>query len=128
VVGYAPAYAPCAPAVSPDGQGEAEGEGGGWRSWFGLDRKPEAPAEPAAPPAAILPEPMMLMNMRSLLQPLALTGSACPGRLREQRTTRSQPRRRDTTRGAAPGSGSRRRQFRPDTGASGASRASEFWW
>ena len=57
VVGYAPAYAPCAPAVSPDGQGETEGEGGGWRSWFGLDRKPEAPAEPAATPAAATPPP-----------------------------------------------------------------------
>lgn len=55
MVGYAPTYAPCAPAVSPDGQGEAEGEGGGWRSWFGLDRKPEAPAEPAATPAAATP-------------------------------------------------------------------------
>ncbi|MDW7603442.1 hypothetical protein R1V99_23650, partial [Stenotrophomonas maltophilia] len=51
VVGYAPAYAPCAPAASPEGQGEAEGEGGGWRSWFGLDRKPEAPAESAATPS-----------------------------------------------------------------------------
>ena len=57
VVGYAPAYAPCAPAASPEGQGEADGEGGGWRSWFGLDRKPEAPAEPAAAPAAATPPP-----------------------------------------------------------------------
>jgi len=57
VVGYAPAYEPCAPAPLPDAQGGAEGEGGGWRSWFGLDRKPEPAAEPAAAPAAATPPP-----------------------------------------------------------------------
>jgi len=31
-------------------------QGGGWRSWFGLDPKPEAPAE-AAPQAAPAPTP-----------------------------------------------------------------------
>ena len=41
----------------PDAQGGAEGEGGGWRSWFGLDRKPEPAAEPAAAPAAATPPP-----------------------------------------------------------------------
>ncbi|WP_445514342.1 penicillin-binding protein 1B [Stenotrophomonas sp. 3(2025)] len=57
VVGYAPAYEPCAPAALPDAQDGAEGEGGGWRSWFGLDRKPEPAAEPAAAPAAATPPP-----------------------------------------------------------------------
>ncbi len=57
VVGYAPAYAPCtAPTAVPEGEGgEATGEGGGWRSWFGLDKKPEPAAEPA--PAAATPSP-----------------------------------------------------------------------
>lgn len=57
VVGYAPAYAPCtAPTAVPEGEGgEASGEGGGWRSWFGLDKKPEPAAEPA--PAAATPSP-----------------------------------------------------------------------
>jgi len=40
VAGFAPAYAPCAPPAVPE---EETQEGGGWRSWFGLDRK-----EPAA--------------------------------------------------------------------------------
>nr|WP_197974356.1 penicillin-binding protein 1B [Stenotrophomonas sp. CFBP 13724] len=49
VVGYAPAYASCAPpAALPEEGGE---QGGGWRSWFGLDPKPDAPAEPSAQPA-----------------------------------------------------------------------------
>jgi len=52
VVGYAPAYAPCAPPPPVD---EPQ-QGGGWRSWFGLDPKPEAPAE-AAPQAAPAPTP-----------------------------------------------------------------------
>ncbi len=48
VVGYAPAYAPCAPPqVLPEEEGEAESSGG-WRSWFGLDRRRE---EPEAAPA-----------------------------------------------------------------------------
>lgn len=45
VVGYAPAYAPCAPPAAP------EEEAGGWRSWFGLDPKPETPPETPAQPA-----------------------------------------------------------------------------
>lgn len=57
VVGYAPAYAPCtAPTAVPEGEGgETTGEGGGWRSWFGLDKKPEPAADPA--PAAATPSP-----------------------------------------------------------------------
>lgn len=42
VAGFAPAYASC--VIEPPPQ---EQESGGWRSWFGLDRKPE-PAEQAA--------------------------------------------------------------------------------
>lgn len=50
VAGFAPAYSACvieAP-VAP------EEESGGWRSWFGLDRKPEEapPAEDTPPPAS----------------------------------------------------------------------------
>jgi len=46
VVGYAPAYVPCSAAAAPvEGEPAAEG-GGGWRSWFGLDRKDKDP-EPA---------------------------------------------------------------------------------
>ncbi len=53
VVGFAPAYAPCSPPTEavPDA-GEGGSEGGGWRSWFGLDRK--AP-EPASTPASETP-------------------------------------------------------------------------
>ena len=59
VVGFAPAYAPCAPpqALPEEGQAQpVEGEerhGGGWRSWFGLDKKKETPPADAAstPPA-----------------------------------------------------------------------------
>jgi len=50
VVGYAPAYAPCAPPPAPV---EEESGGGGWRSWFGLDKAPDAAAEP--PPAQPAP-------------------------------------------------------------------------
>ena len=52
VVGYAPAYSPCVIQTVPDeSEAPAEGEGGGWRSWFGLDKKkPEAPAQPAVQP------------------------------------------------------------------------------
>ncbi len=49
VVGYAPAYAPCAP---PAALPEETNEGGGWRSWFGLDRRQEPAPEAAAPPAS----------------------------------------------------------------------------
>jgi len=44
VAGFAPGYAPCAPPAVPEEQAQ---QGGGWRSWFGLDRKDPAP-EPAA--------------------------------------------------------------------------------
>ena len=44
VPGHAPAYVPCAPP-EPEMPVEQE-QGGGWRSWFGLDRKPEPPAAP----------------------------------------------------------------------------------
>lgn len=51
VVGYAPAYVPCSAAAAPvEGETASEGGntggGGGWRSWFGLDKK-EKQAEPA---------------------------------------------------------------------------------
>jgi len=45
VAGFAPGYRPCiieAPAE--------EASSGGWRSWFGLDRKDEAPPEPTPTP------------------------------------------------------------------------------
>lgn len=45
VAGFAPAYSPCVIEPPP----EEESSSGGWRSWFGLDRKPEAPRE--EPPA-----------------------------------------------------------------------------
>ncbi|MBA3929627.1 MAG: penicillin-binding protein 1B [Xanthomonas sp.] len=49
VTGFAPAYAPCV-VEQPAVEGE-EQEGGGWRSWFGLDRKEEpAPPPQEAPP------------------------------------------------------------------------------
>ncbi len=47
VAGFAPAYSPCVIEPPP----EEESSSGGWRSWFGLDRKPEAPRqEPPAQP------------------------------------------------------------------------------
>ena len=49
VVGYAPAYVPCAPPVA---EPPAEGEGGGWRSWFGLEPKAESAPASSAPPAS----------------------------------------------------------------------------
>lgn len=53
VVGYAPAYVPCAPPVA---EPSAEGEGGGWRSWFGLDPKPASePASSPPPPPSTSP-------------------------------------------------------------------------
>jgi len=54
VVGYAPAYAPCAPPAALPEEG---GEGGGWRSWLGLDRKPEPPAQSPPAPATTSPQP-----------------------------------------------------------------------
>ena len=41
VAGFAPGYVPCAPQAAPEEEAQ---EGGGWRSWFGLDRKEPAPA------------------------------------------------------------------------------------
>ncbi|MEG0186725.1 MAG: penicillin-binding transpeptidase domain-containing protein, partial [Stenotrophomonas sp.] len=58
VVGYAPAYAPCAPppaALPEEEGGEGSTEGGGWRSWFGMGKKPEPAAEPAPAPATTPP-------------------------------------------------------------------------
>jgi penicillin-binding protein 1B len=52
VSGFAPDYATCViePVIEETGEGETEG--GGWRSWFGLDKKQEQapPAEPAPAP------------------------------------------------------------------------------
>jgi penicillin-binding protein 1B len=53
VAGFAPEYAPCVIEPMPD---ETEEEGGGWRSWFGLDKKPEEQSEPPPEPAPT-PEP-----------------------------------------------------------------------
>jgi penicillin-binding protein 1B len=50
VTGFAPAYAACVVEQAPV-EGE-ESEGGGWRSWFGLDRK----EEPAPPPQDTPPQ------------------------------------------------------------------------
>jgi len=55
VVGYAPAYVPCSAAAAPSegepAEGEPAGQGGGWRSWFGLDKKDkEAAPAPSNPP------------------------------------------------------------------------------
>ena len=50
--GYAPPYQPCVYA-EPEPYGEtpaAKEEGGGWRSWFGLDRKPKDSAAPTPQP------------------------------------------------------------------------------
>ncbi|MDQ1092386.1 penicillin-binding protein 1B [Xanthomonas sacchari] len=55
VVGFVPAYAACTPPQAlPEDAASAEGEhqGGGWRSWFGLDKKKDPPADAAAPPPA----------------------------------------------------------------------------
>jgi len=61
VVGFAPAFAPCAPPQALPEEGQAppapangeERHGGGWRSWFGLDKKKQTPPADAAstPPA-----------------------------------------------------------------------------
>ncbi len=56
VVGYTPAYVPCtAPSALPEGEGGEQTEGGGWRSWFGLEKKPEAAPEPAQNAPAATP-------------------------------------------------------------------------
>ncbi|WP_269791234.1 penicillin-binding protein 1B [Stenotrophomonas sp. Iso1] len=52
VVGFAPQYVPCtmpAEAAPVEGQGDSQQEGGGWRSWFGME--PKQPEPSAAPPA-----------------------------------------------------------------------------
>ena len=52
VVGFAPQYVPCTmPAEAPpvEGEGGSQQEGGGWRSWFGIE--PRQPEPAAAPPA-----------------------------------------------------------------------------
>ncbi|MCL7713378.1 penicillin-binding protein 1B [Stenotrophomonas mori] len=46
VAGFAPPYASCAPPPAPE-----EERGGGWRRWFGLDRKDAATEAPADAPA-----------------------------------------------------------------------------
>lgn len=51
VAGFAPEYAPCVVQTAPE-ETVIEEEGGGWRSWFGLDGKKEAEA-----PAPAEPEP-----------------------------------------------------------------------
>ncbi len=50
VAGFAPAYASC--VIEPPAEEVIEGESGGWRSWFGLDRDREQ-----APPPEPAPEP-----------------------------------------------------------------------
>ena len=52
VSGHAPAYAACV-VEQPLIEGEEADSGGGWRSWFGLDRKEEAapPPEETPPPS-----------------------------------------------------------------------------
>ncbi len=52
VAGFAPEYTPCVVQAAPD-EAATEEEGGGWRSWFGLDGKKEeeAPAPPEPAPA-----------------------------------------------------------------------------
>jgi len=53
VSGFTPAYAPCAPAIDPSmaDDGAGGGESGGWRRWFGLDRKEPEPAPSTQTPA-----------------------------------------------------------------------------
>ena len=52
VAGHAPAYAACV-VEQPLIEGEEADSGGGWRSWFGLDRKeePAPPPEETPPPS-----------------------------------------------------------------------------
>lgn len=57
VAGFAPQYQPCEYA-NPDPYLEQEQEqaaSGGWRSWFGLDERPQAPKPAAAPVPAPAP-------------------------------------------------------------------------
>lgn len=49
VAGFAPEYVPCAPPAMLEEEAPAQESGGGWRSWFGLDRKEPAPA--STPPS-----------------------------------------------------------------------------
>src|SRR3546814_4763228 len=63
--GYAPPYQPCVYA-QPEPEEE---QGGGWRSWFGLDPKPRDPAREVPPQAPTPPrseahtsEPQSLMR------------------------------------------------------------------
>lgn len=59
VAGFAPEYRPCVivPLVEED-EATAEASSGGWRSWFGLDGKPdEAAPEPAPEPVDSAPAP-----------------------------------------------------------------------
>ncbi|KRG64881.1 penicillin-binding protein [Stenotrophomonas humi] len=52
VVGFAPQYVPCtmpAEATPVEGEGDSQQEGGGWRSWFGIE--PKQPEPTTAPPA-----------------------------------------------------------------------------
>jgi penicillin-binding protein 1B len=59
--GFAPPYQPCVYAEPGYQDGsyqdgtQQQSEGGGWRSWFGLDRKPQDPAKQVPPPAASPP-------------------------------------------------------------------------
>lgn len=52
VAGFAPAYTPCVTSLPPEAGEEG---GGGWRSWFGLDKKEGGQAE--SPPAEPAPVP-----------------------------------------------------------------------
>ncbi len=52
VVGFAPQGAPCSAATEAAPEAAGEEEGGGWRSWFGIDRKA---SEPASTPASETP-------------------------------------------------------------------------
>ena len=49
VSGFAPAYAACV-VEQPPIEGEEADSGGGWRSWFGLDREEETPPPQDPPP------------------------------------------------------------------------------
>jgi penicillin-binding protein 1B len=49
VVGFAPAYTPCAPPQAVPEEGESSG---GWRSWFGLGERPAEPAPASDQPPA----------------------------------------------------------------------------
>ncbi|HVI58198.1 MAG TPA: penicillin-binding protein 1B [Luteimonas sp.] len=55
--GYAPPYEPCVYAEPDYPQDGEQDEGGGWRSWFGLDRKPQDPARQVPPQPQPAPNP-----------------------------------------------------------------------